>query len=49
MVVAQHQLATSAPENNHRRISFFEDGGDLAPGQLYSTESGRYSDKLVLN
>lgn len=42
MVVAQHQLATSAPDhNNHRRISFFEEGGDLAPGQLYSTESGR--------
>jgi len=43
MVVAQHALATStADKDKNRRISFLDDAGELAPGQLYSTESGRY-------
>src|SRR2546423_3660393 len=43
MVVAQHQLqAQKKDSDKNRRISFFEDSGELAPGQLYSTESGRY-------
>lgn len=43
MVVAQHQLAASGDDKtgDNRRISFFEEAGELAPGQLYSTESGR--------
>jgi hypothetical protein len=37
------QLATQEDDkDSNRRISFFEQSEDLAPGQLYSTESGRY-------
>ena len=44
MAVAQHALSSSIHEerDKNRRVSFMEDSGELAPGQLYSTESGRY-------
>jgi hypothetical protein len=43
MVVARHPLSASInnEKDTNKRTSFFDDGGDLAPGQLYSTESGR--------
>jgi hypothetical protein len=41
--VAQHALSASLNDKViNRRVSFLEEGGDLAPGQLYSTESGRF-------
>lgn len=43
MVVEHSQSGGSIGfKNMNRRVSFFEESGDLAPGQLYSTESGRY-------
>jgi hypothetical protein len=45
-MVAQ-QLAANGKDSNGR-ASFLEEGSELAPGQLYSTESGRYSNKVSL-
>jgi len=45
--VAQHSLASGLQDewDRNRRSPSIEDAGDLAPGQLYSTESGRYSNQ----
>jgi hypothetical protein len=43
MVEALQPLGTPGNgKQRNRRVSFFEESSDFAPGQLYSTESGRY-------
>lgn len=49
MLRPQKQSAQINDKDRNRRVSLFEESGDLAPGQLYSTESGRYLDKQLLH
>ena len=48
MATVEHDSLTSDlhdESDRNRRSCNLEEAGDLAPGQLYSTESGRYSNR----